>query len=118
MFSRKFNVQQLVYVELLTNFVLSIPLIFIFDDMYFHLNWKLILSLIYLATVATGLVFFLQMKFQKDSSATKAAIIYTLEPIFASSIAYFAVGESLNTVGIIGAGIIIAGILLSELGRF
>jgi drug/metabolite transporter (DMT)-like permease len=119
-FSRKFQVKQLVYVEMVTNFILSIPLIFIFDgkDMFLHLHWKLIALLVYLSVIAAGVVFFLQMRYQRDTTATKAAIIYCLEPLFASTFAYFTIGETFTTVGLIGAGVVIAGILMSELARF
>lgn len=117
-FSKRFDVRQLVFVELLTNFVLSIPLIFIFDQIHLDLNWELTTFLVYLSVLATGVVFFLQMRYQKDTTATKAAIIYTLEPIFASGIAYLTIGETFTAIGLIGAGVVIAGILLSELGKF
>ncbi len=117
-FSGKFEVKQLVFVQILTNFVLCLPLIFIFDTVHLSLNWKLISFLIYLAAIATSLVFFLQMRFQKETTATKAAIIYCLEPVFASSIAHLSIGETFTTIGLIGAIIIIAGILMSELTKF
>jgi drug/metabolite transporter (DMT)-like permease len=119
-FSRRFEVKQLVYVEMLTNFILSIPLIFIFDgrEMFLHLHWKLFVLLLYLSVIAAGIVFFLQMRYQKDTAATKAAIIYCLEPIFASLFAYFTIGETFTTMGLIGAGVVMAGILISELARF
>jgi len=117
-FSRKFDVRQLVYIQLLTNFILSIPFIFVFDKIYLEFDWKFAGFLLYLAVIATSLVFFLQMRFQRDTTATKAAIIYCLEPIFASGIAYLTIGESFTTIGLIGAGVVIGGILMSELARF
>src|SRR3989304_5662850 len=118
MFSKKFDVKQLVYVELFTNFILSIPLVFVFVDFHLEPHWKFITSVVYLAVIATSLVFFLQMRYQKDTTATKAAIIYCLEPIFASGIAYLAIRERFTTIGLIGAGVVIGGILMSELARF
>jgi drug/metabolite transporter (DMT)-like permease len=118
LFSRKFDVRQLVYVQIVTNFLLSIPLIFVFDQVHFDLRWKFIVNLLYLSAIATSLVFFLQMRYQKDTTATKAAIIYCLEPVFASIIAHLSIGETFTTIGLIGAGVVIAGILFSELARF
>lgn len=118
LFSRKFEVRQLVYVQIMTNFILSIPFIFVFDQIHFDLHWKLLVNLLYLSVIATSLVFFLQMRYQKDTTATKAAIIYCLEPVFASIIAHFSIGESFTTIGLVGAGVVISGILFSELARF
>src|SRR3990172_6132405 len=113
MFSKKFDVKQLVYVELFTNFILSLPLLFIFGDFHLDLHWKFITGVVYLAVIATSLVFFLQMRYQKDTTATKAAIIYCLEPIFASGIAYLTIGETFTTTGLVGAAIIITRILFT-----
>ena len=118
MLSKKFDVKQLVYVELLINFILAIPLVFIFDQVFLASEWKLWLSLLSLSVIASSLVFFLQLRYQKETTATKAAIIYCLEPLFASGIAYLSIGETFTTIGIIGAGVGIAGILFSELARF
>ncbi len=117
-YNKKYDTAQLLYVQLLATFVLSLPSIFLFDKFQFDLGATLIFTLLTTSIVATCLVFYLQNKFQKNTTATKAAVIYTLEPVFASFFAYFSFGETLGTVSLIGAAFIICGTLVSELGRF
>ena len=70
----------------------------------------------YLATVATVAVFFLWTWGQSRSSATHAAIIFSLEPVFATAFAVAArgAGEWMGRRGFFGAALILAGILVSE----
>jgi len=44
-------------------------------------------------------------------------VIYTAEPIFAAFFAYLVLGERFTLSGYIGAGIILAAVLVSEFGR-
>ncbi|MGD8505156.1 MAG: DMT family transporter [Candidatus Bathyarchaeota archaeon] len=67
------------------------------------------------AVFATTIAFLAQNYAQKYTTATKAAIIFTAEPIFALIFSFATLGETLSQNGIIGAVLIIAGMLLSEL---
>jgi len=53
----------------------------------------------------------LQTRFQKDTAATRAAVILTAEPVFAAGFAYLLLGEAPTAVQGAGAGLILAGIL-------
>ncbi len=117
-FNKKYDSAQLLYVQLLATLALSLPAMFLFDNLKFNWGVPLIGTLLLTSVLATSLVFYLQNKYQKYTTATKAAIIYTLEPVFASFLAYFSLGETLGTVSLIGAAIIISGTLVSELGKF
>jgi drug/metabolite transporter (DMT)-like permease len=44
-------------------------------------------------------------------------LIFSIEPVIASLIASAALGEQLGTPGIIGGGLILLGVLLSELSE-
>jgi len=44
------------------------------------------------------------------------AMVFASEPIFAHGAAWLFLGEHLGVLGFIGAGMIIAGMLISELG--
>jgi drug/metabolite transporter (DMT)-like permease len=70
----------------------------------------------YLATVATVAVFFLWTWGQSRTSATHAAIIFSLEPVFATAfaVAAWGAGEWMGPRGFVGAALILAGILVSE----
>lgn len=68
------------------------------------------------AVFATSLAFLAQNYAQKHTTATKAAIIFTAEPVFALLFSFATLGETLSQTGILGATLIVAGMLLSELG--
>jgi drug/metabolite transporter (DMT)-like permease len=74
-------------------------------------------QLVYLAVVATVAVFFLWTWGQSRTTATHAAIIFSLEPVFATFFAVLVRGpeEWLGGRGWAGAALVFAGILVSEL---
>ncbi len=72
-------------------------------------------SIVYLGTVATALVSVLQVRAQRVVSAHVAALIFVLEPVFAALFAYVLLGEALGVWGWVGAGLVGAAMLLSEL---
>jgi drug/metabolite transporter (DMT)-like permease len=72
-------------------------------------------SVLYLATVGTIGTFFGQTWAQKRISATHTAIIFALEPVFASIFAAGILKERLGARGILGAVLILVGIAVSEM---
>jgi drug/metabolite transporter (DMT)-like permease len=74
-----------------------------------------LLALGYLTIFATLITTFVQTKYQKHTTPTRAAIIFTIEPVFASIFAFLILGEQIGAPGILGGGLIVAGVLLSEL---
>lgn len=67
------------------------------------------------ALLATALGFSIQTWAQRYSSATRTALIFSLEPLFAWLTSYLVAGEVLSRRGMAGAALILAGILLVEL---
>lgn len=79
-----------------------------------HLNvW---IDILFCAIFASIISFTLQLKFQKYVSASKTAIIFATEPIFATITAAIYLGERLSIQFAIGATLIFASILISEMG--
>jgi drug/metabolite transporter (DMT)-like permease len=66
---------------------------------------------------ATALAFTTQAWAQQYTPANRAAVIYALEPVVAWLTSYLLTGETMTRVGIAGAALILAGILLVELKR-
>ena len=66
-----------------------------------------------LATVGTT---WLQLRFQPRVDATRAAVLYTTEPVFAAFFSFWLYGERLPVLGWSGGALILAGTLLSEFG--
>lgn len=67
------------------------------------------------ALLATTLSFFLYTWAQRRISPTRAALIFSTEPIFAGVIAWRWAGESWTAGNLAGAGLILSGIVLVEL---
>ena len=85
------------------------------EKINFNLNGTVIFAVIYTAIAATIIATTLQTKFQKFVTPTKAAIIFSLEPIFAALFAFFIINEKLSSFGFIGCIFIFTGLLVSEL---
>ena len=83
------------------------------------LAWDAVLALqlIYLALVGTLITFLLWAWAQARMSATHAAIIFSLEPVFATvfAVGLRGAGEGLGRRGYFGAALIFAAIVVSEL---
>ena len=73
-------------------------------------------QLIYLATIGTVGAFLLWTWGQARTSATHAAIIFSLEPVFATAfaVAVIGAGEWMGGRGWAGAALVFAGIIISE----
>ncbi len=69
---------------------------------------------LFLALSCTVFAFWGQAWAQRFTTPTRTAIIYTLEPVFAALFAWFWLGETMGRWGVLGGGLIVAGILLAE----
>jgi drug/metabolite transporter (DMT)-like permease len=116
-YSKEFPFEKLVFVQLLTTAVLSIPSMFLLETINFVYNLNLVSAILVTALFATALGIAIQNRMQKDTTATKASVIYTMEPVFAGVFSYLILGEVLGSVGMVGAGLILSGMLCSELGK-
>jgi len=79
------------------------------------MNTQIIISIAYVAIIATALAFVMQTEAQKKLSATKAAVILALEPVFGAILAYLILHEGLSSKEICGALLMMIGMLISIL---
>lgn len=87
----------------------SAPLSFIND------RW-VIAALVIAATLGSALAYWGQTAAQKLLQPHQVALIFATEPLFAYATAAIFLGETLGLPGWLGAGLIVAGMLISELG--
>jgi drug/metabolite transporter (DMT)-like permease len=85
------------------------------EPLQVHLTTELVLAILYLTIFATIVAIYVQTKYQKDTTPTRAAVIFSAEPVVAAAIAYVALNEVIGTTGMFGGGLIVAGVLVSEL---
>ena len=72
-------------------------------------------SIIYAGALSGGIAFTLQIYAQKNISAAPAAIIFSLEGVFAAIAAWIILNQILDMNNIIGCFLILGGVLLSQL---
>ena len=82
-----------------------------------YIRWtpNLIGSLLYLALLGSVVAIALMTRFQKDLTPTRAVLLYALEPLFALLFAALLLGERLSFPEAAGCGLILAGVVYSEL---
>jgi len=72
------------------------------------------LWLVYLGVITTAGTVWLQTVGQRHVPAPQAAVIYSMEPVWASVIAFAVIGSTLTAWGLAGAGAIVAGMLVAQ----
>jgi drug/metabolite transporter (DMT)-like permease len=82
---------------------------------FFHPSLVLWLVLLISSLLSTALAFTVQAWAQQVTTATRAALIFALEPVVAWLFAFAIIGERLPAKAILGAVLILAGILVAEL---
>jgi drug/metabolite transporter (DMT)-like permease len=86
-----------------------------FEAARFAYGWELVLSIAVCAVFATAAAFSIQLWAQQYTTSSHAAIIFTLEPVFAVITSYLVIGERLGGRAIFGAACVLAGILIAEM---
>jgi drug/metabolite transporter (DMT)-like permease len=74
-------------------------------------------SVLFTATACSIGAITIMNRFQRDLPATRAAVIYTLEPVFAAALSAAFIGEPMTLRKIAGGAIIVGGNLVCELFR-
>lgn len=77
--------------------------------------WK---SILFLSLFCTAFSFIAQNIAQKHTTPSRTSLIFTFEPVSAAVFAYFLLGEVLPPLGLLGATMIVFGMLLSELDLY
>jgi drug/metabolite transporter (DMT)-like permease len=73
-------------------------------------------ALVITSVAASAGAFLIPTRAQRELSPTRTAVILTMEPVFAGLFGFLLAGERLTGRGWLGAGLILAGMLVAELG--
>ena len=116
LYAKKVDYVPLVIIQLTIVFVLCLLMAIIFERPAIHLSYSLHVwwSIVLTGVFATALAFYMQNRFQRYSTATKTAIIFSGEPIFAAVFAYFLLGEKVGLIAWAGGLLIIFGMIVSQ----
>jgi drug/metabolite transporter (DMT)-like permease len=120
-FSSRFPTLLLTVIQIATVAFLSIISSFLFEDWRNAYNLEVLLkkdviiALIITSLFATALAFLIQTNFQKYTSATRVALIFAMEPVFAAITGFYWADERLSYSALFGCFLIIAGMIFAEL---
>ncbi|MBI5014011.1 MAG: DMT family transporter [Deltaproteobacteria bacterium] len=106
----------LAFVQIATMAVLALGASLMVDPVTWPRRWSptVLAALGITAFFATAYAFWVQTSFQRWTTPTRAALIYTLEPVFAAAFATLA-GERLSALAWAGGALVILGMVLAEL---
>jgi drug/metabolite transporter (DMT)-like permease len=121
-YSPRHSVGALSFADVLTTASLSavfLPLLWVTNLQAPRLVWtrSLVFAVVVAAVGATAIAYSLQVWAQRFTAPAHVAIIFSLEPVFAALTSFAFYGERFTRRGLVGAAIVLAGILLAELKR-
>ena len=94
---------------------LSLGIGLIFEDFILINILKEKFQILYAGVLSGGLAFVLQIYAQKNISPAPAAIIFSLEGVFATIAAWYILNQVLDINNLLGCFFILCGVLLSQL---
>lgn len=115
-FTRGYDGRALAFVQIATMAILACVGSLVFEPVSWPRTWSLSLvsAVIITAVFATSYAFWAMTSFQHRTTPTRAALIYTLEPVFAAIFSFWLAGERLSTLGWYGGGLIVTGMIIAE----
>jgi drug/metabolite transporter (DMT)-like permease len=117
-YSKTAKFESLAVLQLGTTAVLALASFWWMEKPFFHSSRTLWVALLISSLLSTALAFTIQAWAQQVTSATRAALIFALEPVFAWGFSFVIMGERLPAQAIFGAVLILSGIVVAELKPF
>jgi drug/metabolite transporter (DMT)-like permease len=115
LFASRHDPIRLAFLQFATCSVVSLLLAVLFEPIVLNAVIDAGPALLYGGIVAVGVGYTLQVVAQKHAIASHAAIILSLEAVFAAIAGAWILGEALQLRGYIGCGLMLAGMLLAQL---
>jgi drug/metabolite transporter (DMT)-like permease len=116
-YTKKYDFFTLAFIQIFVTALFGLPFMMTFETIRLAYHPYLLLAVLVCAVFATALGLLIQNRMQKDTTTVKAALIYAMEPVFAAIFSLLLLGEVLGWLGVLGGGLILSGMLCSELGR-
>lgn len=115
LFSKGAEALPLTFLQMLTPAVLGWLTLPLLETPVWYPTPNAIAALLFCALLGNVLSNYIQTRYQRDTTPTRAVIIFTIEPLWASILGYWMLREVIGYGGMAGGAMIIAGILVSEL---
>lgn len=111
-----YNGLALTCVQITTMAILGFVGSFFFEPFTWPRVWdrQLIVALVICSVFATVYAFWVMTTFQRLTTPTRAALIYTLEPVFAAIASVWLLSEVLTPLAWCGGGLIVLGMVVAE----
>ncbi len=91
--------------------VVTLPVLLV-GEVAWAVRWDGALLLLYMAVVPTILAYSLFNRGLRGVRSSTASTLGLIEPVVAAALAYVVLGERLGTVGVLGAGLVLVGLLI------
>jgi drug/metabolite transporter (DMT)-like permease len=116
-FTKGYDSRALTFVQIATMAVLGCGGSLMFEPVSWPQQWtgSLIFALVITSVFATTYAFWAMTNYQNRTTPTRAALIYTLEPVFAAIFSIWLAGDRLTAIGWCGGGLIIVGMIVAEI---
>lgn len=114
-FSKKVAALKLCVIQFLTCAALSLATAFIWETITLKAIGQALIPILYGGLFSVGIAYTLQVVGQKHAKPAHAAIVLSLEAVFASLGGWLILGENLGLRGYLGCVLMLAGMLLSQL---
>ena len=111
-YAPRFDALGFTFVEMLAAF--AVLLVVAAPSLEVPRGWTVWSALIVTGVFASALAFLVQMWAQRRTSATRTALVFALEPVWAAFFGFTLAGDRLGPVAWAGCAVIMAGILLAE----
>jgi len=116
-YSKRYDFIQLTFLQVIVTGFIGLISTLLFETPRFEANFTLISIITGTAIFPTVFCFYILTKYQRYTSSTRAAIIYSFEPVAGALFAYLILGEILGIRGLYGAILIFFGMIISELKK-
>jgi drug/metabolite transporter (DMT)-like permease len=115
-YAPRLDTYRLAVVQLATAGLLAFAWAGVAGDLVVPASADVWVALAITSVAASAGAFLIQTRAQREVSPTRTAVIFTMEPVFAGLFGFLLAGERLSGRGWLGAGLILAGMLIAELG--
>jgi len=114
--SRRIHPLRIAFIQFATCSALSLVAAVLLETMTWHGVRAALVPILYGGLMSVGVAYTLQVVAQKEAHPAHAAIILSLEAVFAALGGWLLLGEVLSLRGMSGCGLMLAGMLLSQTG--
>jgi drug/metabolite transporter (DMT)-like permease len=113
--SPRINPIKLAFSQYVACSILSLITAFIIEVITFNSIVAAVIPILYGGLLSVGIAYTLQVVAQRDSHPAHAAILLSLEAVFAAIGGWLILGEIISPRGLVGCGLMLFGMLLSQL---